>query len=208
MNPSRRLLLNALATVPLAAVALGAGCSQPYEWKTSNVTGKFPDLKLQLTDENGEQVSEADFSDTVNMLFFGFTSCPDVCPTTLARLSRVMDELEPAQRRQVRVLFVSVDPGRDTRSRLAEYTDSFGERFVGMTADIPTLRQLTKRYYTTFSYGEPDANGDYEVLHNGSVLVFDRDGKARLRLTASEAGGGPSDSVDAIVSDLEALLSS
>lgn len=207
MRLSRRLPHAFLAT-SLATAALVAGCSQSYEWKTSNVTGKFPELEFRLTNETGEQVTEEDFPDTVNLLFFGFTSCPDVCPTTLAKLSHVMDRLEPAQREQVRVLFVSVDPKRDTPSRLAEHTDSFGERIVGMSADVPTLRKVTGRYYTAFSYGEPDANGDYDVRHNGSVFVFDRSGSARLKITASGAAGSPSDSVDAIASDLEALLSS
>lgn len=72
---------------------------------------------------------------------------------------------------------------------------------------MSTLEKLTSRYYTTFSYGEPDAEGKYDVRHNGSVFVFDRQGNARLMLTASSVGGVPGDSVDAIVSDLHALLS-
>ncbi|MDZ7748625.1 MAG: SCO family protein [Halofilum sp. (in: g-proteobacteria)] len=104
----------------------------------------------------------------MNLLFFGYTSCPDVCPMTLSRLSRVLDRLEPDERRQIRVLFVSVDPRRDPPARLREYTNAFGPRFVGLTADVSRLEKLTSRYYTTFSYGEPDAAGNYDVRHNAA----------------------------------------
>ncbi|MDN3519098.1 SCO family protein [Aquisalimonas lutea] len=187
-------------------ILLLLGCDEQPEWETSDVTGQFPDLQFELTAETGKTVTEEDFSGKVNLLFFGFTSCPDVCPNTLGRLSQVLRELSPSQRGNVRILFVSVDPQRDNPSRLAEYTDAFGEQFVGMTADQSTLRELTGRYYTTFSYGESDREGNYTVQHNGSVFVFDRDDRARLKITASGVGGIPSDSVNAIVADIRRLI--
>jgi len=201
-----RQLLHALAVlVPLVSMLLVSGCSD-YEWKTSNITGKFPDLEFELTSEHDETITEEDFANTINMLFFGFTSCPDVCPMTLSRLNMVMDNLEPQERRQIRVLFVSVDPQRDTPPKLREYTNAFGPHLVGATADVETLETLTSRYHTAFSYGEKDSEGNYNVNHNGSVFVFDRQGKARLKVTASSVGGIPSDSVEAIASDLRALI--
>lgn len=196
--------LSALAGMLVAALALTA-CSEP-EWRTNDIRGQFPDLEFRLTSESGEVITEADMADRIVLLFFGYTSCPDVCPGTLSRLSRVMGQLSPAQREQVRVLFVSVDPKRDSPQRLKRYTAAFGERFIGATAGIERLRKVTSRYYTAFSYGEPDAQGNYPVSHNGSVFVFDRDGTARLRITANDVGGIPSDSAEAITADLRRLL--
>lgn len=207
MPPMHDTLRRHAGLTLLGVVLLISGCSDPYQWKTSNVTGKFPDLEFKLTSEQNNTVTEEDFTDTVNLLFFGYTSCPDVCPMTLSRLSAVMDELKPRERRQLRILFVSVDPGRDSPARLRDYTDAFGPRVIGATADKATLKDFTSRYFMTFSYGETDEDGNYDVRHNGSVLAFDRQGKARLKIAASSVGGTPSDSVDAIVADLRALLS-
>ncbi len=198
--------LHVLTAIIALAVVLAA-CSEP-EWRTSDIRGQFPALQFRLTGESGSVITEDDMAGRIVLLFFGYTSCPDVCPGTLARLSRVMQRLTPAQREDTRVLFVSVDPRRDSPQRLARYTSAFGEGFIGLTAGTGRLRELAARYYTTFSYGEPDAEGNYPVSHNGSVFVFDRDGTARLRITANDAGGVPSDSVEAITADLQRLLAS
>lgn len=192
-SPVRGLTIGFLGAILLSA------CGESYEWKTSDITDKMPDLEFELTDERGRTVTEDDFAGTVRLLFFGFASCPDVCPTTLARLTQAVDALPAEQRAQVRVLFVSVDPQRDSPERLAKYTDAFGDYVVGLTADEATLRALTERYASTFSYEEPDAGGDYGVSHTASVFVFDEEGGARLLVRAG-------DPVEAVMQDLAALL--
>lgn len=183
-------------TLPLALVA----CGEPREWRTSNVTGKLPDLEFRLTDERGRVVTESDFRDTVNLLFFGFASCPDICPTTLARMQAVISKLDPEAANNVRILFVSVDPRRDTPELLLSYTEAFGERIIGLTGPIPRLRDITKRYGASFSYEKPDESGNYSVQHPGTVYVFDREGKARLLFRST-------DPLEAMSADLAALAS-
>ena len=98
----------------------------------------------------------------------------------------------------VRVLFVTVDPQRDTESRLHSYVRSFGPEFVGLRGTPSQLAALAKRYRVTYSLGKPDAGGDYEVTHSDAVFVFDRTGRARLLIR-------PEDPVSAITADLERL---
>ena len=93
-----------------------------------------------------------------------------------------MNQLPEDYRDDVTTLFVSVDPERDTPERLASYANFFGDHVVGLTAAEPELRDLTKRYRTTFGYDEPDADGNYNVSHSSAVYVFDRSGNARLLL--------------------------
>ena len=210
-----------LTALVVAAAAFAAGWGG-YAWWTRQGAGprelsreleatvfpldyaRIPPITLQT---GSGPLSRADLAGRWTLLYLGFTHCPDVCPMTLSRLSAVMDELKPRERRQLRILFVSVDPGRDSPARLRDYTDAFGPRVIGATADKATLKDLTSRYFMTFSYGETDEDGNYDVRHNGSVLAFDRQGKARLKIAANSVGGTPSDSVDAIVADLRALLS-
>jgi len=121
-----------------------------------------------------------------------------VCPTTLADLSRAVSKLG-ASASKVRVLFVTVDPKRDTQQILESYTQAFGPEFVGLRTSDPELRRLTKRYRVTYSLGTPDARGDYEVTHSSAVFIFDGTGRARL---LADSG----DSAAAISHDLQQLI--
>jgi protein SCO1/2 len=190
----RTLPLFALLTL-LALTGCGHS-SQP--WGLPNITGHMPDLKFTLTDDNGQQVTEAAFAGKVDLLYFGYTHCPDVCPTTLADLGKVLRKLGPAAD-QVRVLFVSVDPARDTPAVLKSYVNAFGPWFVGLTGSQAQLQALTKRYRVAYRLGTPDAQGNYTVYHSSAVFIFDRQGKARL-LTDLD------DKPDVIAADLKRLL--
>ena len=160
-----------------------AGCTGKEEnWHGKDISGLMPELEFQLQGTNGQPVTAADSKGTIRLLYFGFTSCPDVCPTTLTDLRRSVQQLPEQYRDDVTTLFVSVDPRRDTPERLASYVNFFGDRVVGLTAEEPALRKLAKRYRTTFGYDEPDASGNYNVSHSSAVYVFDRDGNARLLL--------------------------
>ena len=191
----------AAALLVIGAVLLN-GCAEEEPWNLRDVSGLMPELEFELTRAEDEQtVTEAAFDDKIKVMYFGFTSCPDECPMTLARLSQALGQMDEEDAEQVRVLFVSVDPERDQPERLAKYVDSFGERFVGLRGGIPDLRELTKRYRSTFGHGKPDDSGFYDVSHSNATYIFDRDGEIQLL-------GREDDDIDGIAADLERLVES
>jgi protein SCO1/2 len=181
----------------LLAVSLLAGCSGE-DWETRYIGGLMPPLEFQLTGADGEPLTEAAFRGDVTMMFFGYTFCPDVCPATLAKLSAAIEQLPEDTARNVQVLFVSVDPKRDDPERIAAYAGAFGERVSGATGTQEQLRELTRRYRTTFGYGETDQYGNYLVSHASAIFVFDEEGEVRLMFR-------PDDSITAMADDLAAL---
>jgi protein SCO1/2 len=165
----------------LIALLMLAGCGQQtVEWNGKDISDLMPELEYRLTDETGRETTAADYDGQVRVLFFGFTSCPDICPATLAHVRNALKEVPEGLRDEVKVLFVSVDPKRDSPQDLAEYTGFFGPRFIGMTGSEEQLRDLSQRYRTTFGYGEPDDSGHYDVSHSSAIYVFDRQGDTRL----------------------------
>ena len=184
--------------VLLLLITVLAGCSADAEWRTKDISGLMPALAFTLTSERGETVTAKDYPGKVNLLFFGYTSCPDICPATLGRLRAALDQLDASEREQVQVLFVSVDPKRDDPARLREYTDAFGPDFVGLTGTAEQLEALTKRYRTTYSLGEPDKQGDYLVSHSSAVFAFDRQGEVQLLMRDA-------DGTEAIAADIARL---
>ncbi|MDX1598044.1 MAG: SCO family protein [Marinobacter sp.] len=183
----------------LATTFLLGGClGEDASWHGKDIQGLMPELAFELTGTSGETVRAEELDGQIRLLFFGFTSCPDVCPTTMQKLSQAIKDMPSEMQSQTLALFVSVDPERDTPERLASYVDFFDKRIVGLTGDEPALRELAKRYRTTFGYDEPDADGNYAVSHSSAVYVFDREGKARLLLR-------PDLSADEIRQDLVAL---
>lgn len=173
-------LLPLILTVSVLALT---GCFGGEEqWHAKDISGLMPELEFELVGTGGQTVTPKDSTGNIRLLYFGFTSCPDVCPTTLTDLRKAVNQLPPDYRDDITTLFVSVDPQRDTPERLGSYAGFFGDHVVGLTAAEPELRELTKRYRTTFGYDEPDADGNYNVSHSSAVYVFDRSGKARLLL--------------------------
>lgn len=171
-------LLSLILTVSVLTLT---GCfGDEEQWHGKDISGLMPELDFELSGTNGQTVTPQDSAGTIRLLYFGFTSCPDVCPTTLSDLRKAVNQLPENYRNDVTTLFVSVDPKRDTPERLESYASFFGDNVVGLTAAEPALRELTKRYRTTFGYDEPDADGNYNVSHSSAVYVFDRSGEARL----------------------------
>lgn len=166
----------------IMALVLGACSEQEAPWHAKNISGVMPDLSFSLTASNGKTVTAADYSGEVRLLFFGYTSCPDACPTTLAYLHRTLQQVPASLRDRIRILFVSVDPRRDTPAKLGQYAHVFDSHIVGLTSNEATLRDFAKRYRTTFGYGEADAHGNYEVSHSNAVYIFDGQGRIRLLL--------------------------
>ncbi|MDI9245289.1 SCO family protein [Marinobacter sp. CHS3-4] len=183
----------------LSLMILIAGCSNSdRNWNAKDISGLMPELEYELINASGEPVTAEANAGAVRLMFFGFTSCPDICPTTLQKLSRVVKELPDEAKKNVEILFVSVDPKRDTPERIKNYVEFFGDRITGLTGPEKNLRQLSKRYRTTFGYEDPDEKGNYAVSHSGAVYVFDRQGRARLLVR-------PEQSVDEIREDILAL---
>jgi protein SCO1/2 len=189
------------ATVFLSAFVLfSTGCSKSHEqWNGKDITGLMPNLEFNLIDETGNNVTAADSAGKVRLLFFGFTSCPDVCPVTLSVLGNAIKQMPPELQEDVTALFVSVDPERDTLERISSYVAFFSDHIAGMTGEEPALRKLAKRYRTTFGYEEPDDLGNYEVSHSAAVYVFDGSGSVRLLFR-------PNLTAEMISKDLTALV--
>lgn len=198
-NPLRALRLAALMLLLVVGVVLG-GCSRadPLPFRLTNVSGHMPDLEFKLTDDTGKAVTGTDYRGKVVLLFFGYTHCPDVCPLTMAQLHVALQRLGPAAD-DARILFVSVDPARDTPATMHAYVNAFDPRAVGLVGDARSIEALSKRYRSAFTREPGDADGNYEVSHSSAVYVFDRDGRARVLAT-------PAASRDDLVHDLHLLL--
>ncbi|OMT11692.1 photosynthetic protein synthase I, partial [Burkholderia pseudomallei] len=183
-----------------AAAAL-AGCTPRGEpWRLANVTGHLPDLTFSLTGEDGRPIDASAFRGRAALVYFGYTHCPDVCPETMARLMRVLALLSPQARSEVRILFVSVDPARDTPAAMRDYVGAFdAEHAYGLTGSERQIELLAKRYRVAYQMEKRDPNGSYEVTHSSAVYVFDAQGRARLLATDQ-------DSPDAIAADLRRII--
>jgi protein SCO1 len=201
-NPSQRSFARRrirAAPSALLAVAALAGCTPPQPpFGLQNVTGLLPALEFNLTNQDGRAVSADDFRGKVVLLYFGYTYCPDVCPLTLGVLEHAVESLRSGAS-QVRVLFVTVDPARDTTAVLKRYVSAFGPEMVGLRGDDAALLDLTRRYRVAYHREPPDAHGYYAVDHSSAVFIFDRNGNARL--LAEESAGA-----EKIATDLRRLI--
>ena len=171
---TRRLALP-LAAFLLGLVVLGvavvltlAPASRPAG--AANVGGPF-----RLVDHNGRTVTDREFVGAPHLVFFGFTRCPDICPTKLFELSEVLRATGDKGRR-LRALFITVDPERDTPEAMKSYVASFDERIVGLTGD-PEAVQATVRAYRAFARKVPLKEGDYTMEHTALVYLMDKDGR-------------------------------
>lgn len=176
------------------------GCDQSSSpWHGRNISGLMPDLAFELSNANGQHTNAADSAGKLRLLYFGFSHCEHICPTALTILSQAIAQLGPDAGR-AQVLFVSVDPARDTPEVLQRYTSHFGPQVLGLTGSKQQLGSLSKRYRVGYSYGPQDAQGNYEVYHSSGVFVFDGQGRIQLLLD-------PDLGATAIAADLRRLLS-
>lgn len=194
----RRLLKYAGAAV--LACGLLSGCSSEAPWQTHDIAGLVPDLEFRLTDDRGRSVSAQDYRGKVALLFFGFTHCHDVCPTTLARLARTLRASGSDD--EVRVLFVTVDPARDSSAVMHEYVQVFGPQFVGLRGEAAALDDLVRRYRVAYALGKPDARGHYGVTHSAAVFVFDREGHARLLFSSKDTPAAMSEDLRRVLAEI------
>jgi protein SCO1/2 len=157
-----------LVVLGVAAVLTLAPASRPTG--AAAVGGPF-----RLVAQDGRTVTDRDFVGAPHLVFFGFTRCPDVCPTKLFELSEVLRATGDRGRR-LRALFITVDPERDTPEAMKSYVSSFDERIVGLTGD-PEAVQATVRAYRAFARKVPLKEGDYTMEHTALVYLMDKDGR-------------------------------
>lgn len=156
-----------------------AQCRKGVVGGTAKIGGPFT-----LVDENGKTVTDKDVFTKPSLLYFGYTYCPDVCPMTLSNLAQALKKAGADTAGKVRVLFITVDPDRDTLPALKTYAAAFGPEFEGLRGSPDELATLAKRYRIAYSV-TPDANpSKYQVSHSSALYVFDKAGKARLLMTS------------------------
>jgi protein SCO1/2 len=157
--------------------SLVAGCDGAPQFKSTDITGAPYGHSLELTDHTGKPRRLEDFRGKAVVLFFGFTHCPDVCPTTLADIAGAVKQLGPDAER-VQVLMVSVDPERDTPEALAKYVTAFDPRFLGLRGDLPATQKVAKEFKIYFEKRKQGAS--YTVDHSAQSYVIDPQGRLRL----------------------------
>jgi protein SCO1/2 len=168
------------------AVLLVAACGKrDSTFQLTDVTGAPFGKTLELTDHNGQRRTLADFKGKVAVLFFGFTHCPDACPTTMHELATVVKDLGP-DAKDVQVLFVTVDPERDTPDVLRQYVPAFHPSFLGLSG-TPEETTRTAKEFKVYFQKQPQPGGSYTMDHSAGTFVFDKQG--RLRLFAQYGAG-------------------
>ena len=193
----KRNALKIIATGALwisAAGLLGACAEKKPEFKAVDITGADYAKDFQLTDQNGQVRSMKDFAGKVVVLFFGFTQCPDVCPTTMSELVEVRKALG-ADGERVQAVFVTVDPERDTPEVLKAYMANFDPSFVGLSGTPEQLAAMAKDYKVYFKKVEGKTPTSYTMDHSAASYIYDPKGNLRLY---SRYGSG----VPALVSDI------
>jgi protein SCO1/2 len=181
-------------------VLILAACSPKLEFKNIDITGSTAFGKdFSLVDPDGKVRTLSDFKGKVVVMFFGYTQCPDVCPTTLTEMQQVMTILGP-QSDKVQVLFVSVDPQRDTATILKQYVPAFDPRFLGLRPeDDAALEKVAKDFKIYYKKVPGISPGSYTIDHTAGSYAFDPDGRLRLYIKHAQ---GP----ETLAHDLKELL--
>ena len=198
---SRWRFWSAAALVALAVGCgdKGAGAGAPKaSFRSIDITGAEYARKLELPDAEGKPRSLAEFKGKVAVVFFGYTQCPDVCPTTMAELSQIKQALG-ADGARVQGIFVTVDPERDTPEVLKAYADSFNAGFIGLRGSADQTQQAAREFKVFFAKVPGKTASTYTIDHTAGVYVFDPQGRIRL---FSRNSAGPK----ALEEDIRALL--
>jgi len=177
-----------------------AACSPKPDFKNIDITGSTAFGKeFSLLDPDGNVKTLADFKGKVVVMFFGYTQCPDICPTTLTEMQQVMTLLGP-QSDKVQVLFVTVDPQRDTAAILKQYVPAFDSRFLGLRpADDAALEKVAKDFKIYYKKAPGNSPGSYTMDHTAGSYAFDPEGHLRLYIKHAQ---GP----ETLAHDLKELL--
>ena len=200
----------AALTLVAASITLGA-CDKKGEgaqmmlspvqstFKNTDVTGLDYGKDFAMPDHTGKMRTLADFKGKAVVVFFGYTQCPDVCPTTMTEMANVMQQLGPLSDK-VQVLFVTVDPERDTPELLSKYVPAFDQRFLGLVGDKAATEKMAKEFRLFYQKVQGKEPGSYTMDHTAGSYIFDPQGRLRLFV---RHGQGP----EPIAHDLKLLLS-
>jgi protein SCO1/2 len=190
-----RTLAAGLLALAVSITACGPGTPQ---FKNTDLTGAEYGKALRLTDHAGKVRTLDDFKGSVVTVFFGFTQCPDVCPTTLAAMKAVKQQLGDDGKR-LQVLFVSVDPERDTQELLAQYVTAFDPSFLGLRGDAEATARVAKDFKVFYQKVPGTTAESYTIDHSAGSYIFDPAGRLRLYVRHGQAP-------DAIAADIKLLL--
>ena len=198
----RRFGRRSLGALLLVSIAPGwlIGCDskQKPSFRNTDITGAEFARDFVLTGQDGKPRSLADFKGKVVVMFFGYTQCPDVCPTTMAEMAEVMKQLG-ADADRVQVLFVTVDPERDTRQLLSQYVPAFDKRFLGLYGDAEATAKVAKEFKIFYKKVPGNSPTSYTVDHSAGSYVFDKQGKVRLFVRHGQGA-------EVLAKDLKTLL--
>jgi protein SCO1/2 len=196
LAPSRALGLGLLSLLTVSFL----GCSPKPSFKNVDITGSTAFANnFSLLDTNGNTKTMADYKGKVVVVFFGFTQCPDVCPTTLTEMDEALKLLGP-KADKVQVIFITVDPERDTASVLAHYVPAFNPRFIGLRpADEAGLEKIAKDFRIYYKKVPGSKPGSYTMDHSAGSYVFDQNGQLRLYIKHAQ---GP----EVLAHDLKNIL--
>lgn len=191
--------LRYLAVLFTSCLLLACGTDEREPpFNSTDITGANYARGFTLTDHTGARRTLEDYKGKVVTVFFGFTQCPDVCPTALSIMSDVMKRLGSESER-VQVLFITVDPERDTQEMLAHYAPAFDERFVGLYGTLDETAEVAKEFRVYYAKAGDTSGMNYTIDHSTGTFVFDTSGKLRLHVRHAETA-------EKIAEDLQRLL--
>jgi protein SCO1/2 len=191
----------AQASIVVSLFTLAACTDSNVKWSLYDVSGHLPNLRFSLQGAGDKTVTEKDFAGQTVLMFFGYASCPDICPTTMAQLTEIVNQLGD-RAKDVKIVFISVDPHRDTPDILQAYVKAFSSSAIGLTGNEKQVAELARRYRVAYQIEKPKPgdNADvYDVTHSRGVFIFDRFGRARLLASDTEK-------VDVVLADLRQLI--
>lgn len=184
-NPMKRGLKRGLALALVLAVALGGFAAWRYFSRGGQIGGMGAEQiqlggPFTLVDQDGKTVTEKDFAGRLMLVYFGYTFCPDVCPTELANMAAAYDLLKPEEQKQVQLVFITVDPERDTTQVLKDYVGNFGNDMVGLGGSAEQVKAAAKAYRVYYARSKETAgSSDYLMDHSGFVYLMGRDDRYR-----------------------------
>jgi protein SCO1/2 len=195
-----RLRLAALLCASLLALAAcGEKSSPPQAFENTDITGLGYAQDFSLYDTGGKLRTLADFRGKAVVVFFGYTQCPDVCPTTMVEMAQVMKTLG-ADADKVQVVFITLDPERDTAEVLKQYVPAFDPRFIGLRGDAAQTQKVAQDFKVFYQKVPGKAPGSYTMDHTAGTYVYDPQGRVRLFIRYGQP-------VNTIAHDLKILLS-
>lgn len=187
-----------LAGFLIAAALLGGGCGEEPKFRSTDITNAPFAREFSLTDHNGKTRTLADFKGQVVAVFFGYTQCPDFCPTTLAELANAA-RLLGADAAKFQALFVTVDPERDTPELLSSYVPAFNPSFLGLYGDAAALKRVAQEFKAIYQKESGKDPASYTMAHSIGIYVFDPAGRIRLFMKHEQGA-------EAIAHDLRLLI--